>query len=144
MKIDKEKHLKTLWYEDMDGNVIETNKTDWTPPMVDGPHIQVSRFPFQLTTSYLKIDDTANTRCKEIMRANETWNQGLVLNIANAGEYTLNEAIIIAASSCERCLNVLIHKYGGYKDDPGYAEGSEDWHKCGTSCQFCRETEALE
>lgn len=140
MKIDKEKHLKTLWYEDMDGNVIETKNPYWMPPSIDCPYIQVARFPSRLVTSHLKVDDKANPRCKEIMSMNQTWNQGLVLNIANSGDYSLNEAIIIAATSCERCLNVLIHKYGGYGADPGYAEYSEEWLKCGTSCLFCKET----
>ncbi len=71
---------------------------------------------------------------RNIMTANCSWSEDLVLKIANSGDYTLGEAIIISASSCERCMNALAHKYGL---DWGYEEGSEDWEKCGTSCRFC-------
>ena len=56
--------------------------------------------------------------------------------IANSGDYSLTEAIIIAATSCERCMNVLALKYGL---NWGYEEGSEEWEKVGTSCQFCED-----
>jgi hypothetical protein len=48
--------------------------------------------------------------------------------------YDLDKAIRIAADSCERCLNVLLYKYG---QNDGYKEFSDEWHRCGTECQFC-------
>lgn len=71
---------------------------------------------------------------REIVSFNSGWSQDLVLAMANSKEYTLGEAIIIAARSCERCMNALAHKYSL---DWGYEEHSEDWEKCGTSCKFC-------
>jgi hypothetical protein len=71
-----------------------------------------------------------------------SWSSDAVLAIANSGDYSLGDAIIIYATSCERCMNVLCHTYKvpSYKDKnviDGYAEGSEEWLKCGTSCRFC-------
>jgi hypothetical protein len=34
-------------------------------------------------------------------------------------------------------MNVLVHKYTNGED--GYAEHSEEWDKCGTVCNFCKE-----
>ena len=48
--------------------------------------------------------------------------------------YPLDVAIRIAADNCERCLNVLLYKYG---QNDGYREFSKAWHKCGTECHFC-------
>lgn len=73
---------------------------------------------------------------REVFVANSGWQQSLALAITNSGDYTLGEAIIISATSCERCMNALAEKYGL---DWGYPEGSEEWQKCGTSCKFCKE-----
>ena len=71
---------------------------------------------------------------REVYSIDSSWSEDLALALANSGDYTLSEAIIIAAKSCERCMNVLANKYGL---DWGYDEGSEKWNKCGTSCEFC-------
>jgi hypothetical protein len=73
---------------------------------------------------------------RPVFEAHQGWQEDLALAIANSGDYTLSEAIIIAATSCERCMNALAYKYGL---EWGYAEGSDEWQRCGTSCQFCRE-----
>jgi len=44
-------------------------------------------------------------------------------------------AVIIAATSCERCLNVLLYRHG-LRD--GYEEGSSQWQEANTSCAFCK------
>jgi hypothetical protein len=62
------------------------------------------------------------------------WSEDLVLAITNSGDYSLCESILIAATSCERCMNSLAHKYGL---NWGYPEYSEEWEKCGTTCRFC-------
>lgn len=49
-------------------------------------------------------------------------------------KYNLHDAIRIAADSCERCLNVLLYRYG---IDDGYLEQSDEWYRAGTSCDFC-------
>lgn len=49
--------------------------------------------------------------------------------------YPVSKAIRIAADACERCLNSLLYMYGL---DGGYKEFSDEWHKCGTECDFCK------
>ena len=60
----------------------------------------------------------------------------VILAMANSGDYTLGEAIIVYANACERCMNVLCYKYLDGKD--GYPEYSEEWKKCNTVCDFCK------
>lgn len=61
----------------------------------------------------------------------------VIVAMVNSGDYTLEQAIWICAKSCERCMNVLSDKYCG-KD--GYAEYSEEWRKCNTVCEFCKDS----
>ena len=49
--------------------------------------------------------------------------------------YPLSVAIRICADTCERCLNSLLYMYGL---NNGYKEFSDEWHKCGTECDFCK------
>ena len=58
-----------------------------------------------------------------------------IVAMVNSGDYTLEQAIWVYANACERCMNALCYKYLDGKD--GYAEYSEEWDKCGTSCDFC-------
>lgn len=132
LHIDKKK-LLTLWYENEDGDkyIPKSMETPDQIPIDKYPY-QVSQFPTQLTTTYLKCSDD---KSEEIAEGHQTWPEDLVLAMANSGDYSLSESILIAAQSCERCLNVLCYEYGL---DDGYPEGSEQWEKCGTSCEFCK------
>lgn len=60
----------------------------------------------------------------------------ILLAMANSGDYTLEEAMIAYSEACEKCANVLWHKYTNGQE--GYPEGSEEWNKCGTSCKWCQ------
>ena len=62
-------------------------------------------------------------------------NQDVIMAMVNSGDYTLPEALVVFASACERCMNVLAYKYLNGAD--GYAEHSEEWEKCNTKCDFC-------
>lgn len=64
-------------------------------------------------------------------------NEDVILAMANSGDYTLSEAIIVWASACERCMNVLTYKYLNGAD--GYEEFSEEWKKANTVCDFCKD-----
>ncbi len=48
---------------------------------------------------------------------------------------SFERAVLLSATSCERCLNVLCWQYGL---DDGYEEGSPEWHQANTSCQLCK------
>ena len=73
---------------------------------------------------------------REAMVGNSGWDEELVLAMVNSGDYSLSDSIIVSATCCERCWNSLRYDYGL---DDSYPEGSEDWHKSGTSCQFCED-----
>lgn len=51
-------------------------------------------------------------------------------------DFTLPHAILVVATACERCLNVLLDRYGL----GGYREGSEEWQRCSTRCHFCEDS----
>lgn len=53
--------------------------------------------------------------------------------------FSLEDAIIISARSCERCMNALHWTYAApfSETDLGYPEMSEEWKRAGTSCLFC-------
>jgi len=63
------------------------------------------------------------------------WSEDLALALVKEG-FSLPNAIIVSATSCERCMNTLAHECGL---EWGYKEGSEEWQKCGTECSFCKE-----
>lgn len=64
-----------------------------------------------------------------------------IVAMVNSGDYTLGEAVYICATACERCANVLLYKYLDGKD--GYPEGSEEWKKCNTCCDHCKDENIL-
>lgn len=71
-----------------------------------------------------------------LMEGTSSWNEELVMAIVKSGAYTLNEAILISALSCERCMNALAHMFGL---SWGYPEYGDEWKKCNTECDMCRE-----
>lgn len=54
--------------------------------------------------------------------------------------YELDEAILIVARTCERCMNVLLWEYGC---DDGYQHGSDEYERAGTTCLFCVPIETI-
>lgn len=47
---------------------------------------------------------------------------------------SFERAVILAATACERCLNVLLYRHGLHD---GYEEGSEEWSRSNTRCKMC-------
>jgi len=174
--------LPILWMENEEGDrwVPKLDGSDDAAP--EGFIYQVSRFPTQLETNYLKmtqrdevdacdhpekyrkqdlgiIDTMEGETCQkcggyrsrnkgepwpeqwdahgsqQMMSMNQGWSEDLALALVKKG-LTLSEAILVAASSCERCMNTLAHECGL---DWGYPHKSEEWQKCGTSCRFCED-----
>lgn len=86
--------------------------------------------------AFMKWGDGAETY--PIMTGNtHIGNEDCVLAMANSGDYTLQEAMVVYANACERCMNVLAYKYLNGKD--GYEEFSEEWKKANTVCDFCKD-----
>lgn len=79
------------------------------------------------------IDMARDVIGRSLGAINMGWQADLALGLCEKG-FDLKQGIIIAATSCEACMNVLAHEVGL---DWGYAEGSEDHMKCGTSCHYC-------
>jgi hypothetical protein len=87
---------------------------------------------------------------REVMSGESTWPDDLVLAMVRPspaemflalerhGEEPrllgMNDAIILAATSCERCLNALLWRYGL---DDGYPPYSTQWNEASTKCHLC-------
>ena len=123
---------ETLWFETKSGRKIKaTDRVYKTLSIPKFAKYQVSQFPCQLTTTYLKLTEDGSER---IGTSNSSWSEDLVLAMANSKDYTLSQSILIAANACERCMNSLAHKYG---INWGYSEYGEEWKKSNTCCEFC-------
>ena len=48
----------------------------------------------------------------------------------------LDRAILFAGTACERCMNVLLWRFGC---DDGYEEGSPAWVRSNTCCELCED-----
>lgn len=137
MKIDKSKIPCGLWYEDVNGNIIPFNDE------LDPPKEAVTRhasFPLEIReqiwfkSKKKRKNDKPDMTCSTLIGGG---NQDVILAMANSGDYTLAESMAIYASCCERCMNVLAYKYLNGKD--GYAEYSDEWKLCITSCRYCKD-----
>ena len=136
MIIDKEILNRHIWFEDNDGNI----KTfDYVPSKeeIAGMTRHVI-LPLEITEhiSFIKEDGTEgeeyNINCHI-----GSGNEDVIIAMVNSGDYTLSEALMLWSKCCERCMNVLAYKYLNGKD--GYKEYSEEWLKCPTVCQFCKD-----
>ncbi len=135
MYIDVASQLPTLWYENEDGD-------RWIPPKnfptgecnapPEGFIYQHSMFPSDL--KHLILGPKEGGGSTEYASGSSTYSEDLVTAMVKQNAYPLFDSIMIAANACERCLNVLLHKYGL---DDGYPEYSEQWQRSDTVCQFC-------
>ena len=138
MKIDKSKLKIGLWFTDDDGNEIPWDGKELNP---EGATYAYSCFPLEIRTSCYKLRndggygerDKVFTTCTHLCRSSGK----LAVAMVNSGDYDLYEALCVLANCCERCCNVLWHQY--LPEEDGYAEHSEEWEKCNTVCDFCRE-----
>ena len=151
MKIDYEKMDKKFWFEDAEGN--EVDKDD---PKAEYYH---SGFPCEyrpknpIVKWLCKNDRFYNYMAKKYGKTfkpcftmtttfGAKWSQECIVAMVNSGDFTLEHAMYVFANSYERCMNSLLYKYLDGKE--GYEEYSEEWKKCGTVCDFCRDYKAGE
>ncbi len=87
---------------------------------------------------------------REVMTGESSWPEELVLAMVRPNKSELaksverfgteprlldmSDAIVIAATSCERCLNALLWRYGL---DEGYPPYSKKWDETNTKCGLC-------
>lgn len=137
MNIDKTVLDRCIWYEDIDGNVLDID------PMMVSPRDE--RIATRHVMFPLEVHETIYPYNPETGEDEGHFgftthigggNQDVILAMANSGDYTLAQAIMLWAKSCERCMNVFAYKYLNGAD--GYPEHSEEWKKCNTECQFCK------
>lgn len=159
MNIDLTK-FRNCWWEDSNGNILETNLEIAECPDGDENFYFFRCFPCRVTTEasrygyhpkginkllikvpfikkYIKkkIGKTFkfSLSCDTTLTSADT--QKCVVAMVNSGDYTLEQAMWVCANACERCINALINKYLG---DGGYDEYSDEWCKSKTRCDFCR------
>lgn len=160
MKIDLSK-FKTHWFEDKEGNVIEEKGNECIAENTNEDILFYHHaFPCQFVETideycwhpknplikwicknrkiYNILSKGKDKTFKTILTVNTTYGSGsdCIVAMVNSGDYTLEQAIWIYANACERCMNVLLHKYLNGKE--GYEEYSEEWKKAHTSCMFCQ------
>lgn len=144
--------MKKHWFEDAEGNVYEeaNEKTEFYHscfPCEISHEIDSYRFhPEGMVQKMLsriplfrKILENKHGKTFHPMVTFHTYyggSQETIVAMVNSGDYTLEQAIWVYTTACERCMNVLAHKYSPELDD-GYEEFSDEWYKCGTSCLFC-------
>lgn len=136
--------LETLWYEDENGNNLESTQ-DWEIP--DGAEYQFYRPTNSLRTTVLRLTPEGS---KKVFESTSSYSSELVLALCRPSEeekakqverygkladcFDFSYSVLLAAETCERCLNSLAHRHGL---NWGYEEGSDDWHAAGTTCTLC-------
>jgi len=118
------KPLMSLWYQDKDGNKYEPDLTSEMPPdCLAGFVEQHSRIP-ELTEHILGpdgLDISFHTTMNCI--------EPIVIHMVQNLKWKMVDAITLAASTCEHCLNVLLEAVTGEK----YKEKDI----IGTHCELC-------
>lgn len=136
MKIDKKVLNRHVWYENKNHNIVDFGNRIPDKEETKGMTYH-TMYPLEVTEHIYKI--TEEEKFEHLMDFNHhigSGNEDVILAMANSGDYTLGEAIMLWANCCERCMNVLAYKYLDGKD--GYEEYSEEWKRCNTECNFCR------
>ena len=137
MNIDKTKLKLGLWFTDEVGNIIHCQDNELCP---EGARYVHECWPLEIREDIYKIHEDGHYGyndkifgfCSHIGRSNGK----LIIAMVNSGDYELDEALVIYANACERCMNVLWNKYLPEMD--GYPEFSEEWKQCNTECDFCK------
>lgn len=136
-----EEHFRMFEFQDKDGNFIvepdfgaENMGDDFYEKSKTASYF-TSRIPEELRTHIYRLNDDGSQT--DIGSHGGTYSGELVVAIVNSGDYNYFQAVILAADTCERCLNVLLNKYMN-EGDTGYEEFSEEWKKCGTQCAHCK------
>jgi hypothetical protein len=144
MRIDLEK-VVPLWYENEEGEKWFPGEKGLEVDPPPGFRFIWIRQPnvVESTCAQILSEEGRETGRKRIFQDFCTWSEDLVLAMVTKTwwgwlwgrrTYSLRQAILIATTACERCSNVLHHRYGtGF----GFAEGSKEWKEYGGSCEFC-------
>lgn len=155
MKIDYTKLEKKFWFEDAHGNEVsgEDPRACYyrrcfpleMHQVLDEycyhPKSPIIKFLCRKSVRFEKwISKGKPKTFRTILDCTTTYGSGeeCIVAMVNSGDFTLEQAIWVYANSFERCMNALNYKYLDGKD--GYAEYSEEWKKCNTECDFCKDS----
>lgn len=136
MNIDKSKLDVGLWYTDETGKKIGCPDGE-VPKNAAYAH---TFFPLELRENIYKIHEGRWGEKNKVLSSGTNLCRAsgrLAVAMVNSGDYDLYEALAVLRRACERCTNVLWHKY--LPDEDGYEEYSEEWYKANTICDFCKE-----
>ena len=122
--------LETLWYENEAGEKWFPDLEKDLPQPPPGFIYQHARFPLELHHS-VNMEDTG-----QVCDGTSTYAEDLATVLVTVGGFPLSQAILLSATACEKCMNVMAHDWGLKW---GYASDSEDARKCGTECELCNE-----
>lgn len=133
---------------------------EWTPPLVPEKRYYVhNQSPCELHEDvYVLRKDGGYGENERLFSGSRSWDSELVLAMTRPtrterwrafwrghssrklynNPHGVEQAVLIAATACERCYNTLCWTYGLCS---GYAEFSEEWQQSKTSCQFCDDRE---
>ena len=134
-----------MWFETEDGK--HRQPVDFSDPANIGKNASLEMYPIACSRSGIEIRTDVYRRRNDGMYGGDdricSMHRGaledLVLALASGAnkqpKYLLCEALVIAAESCECCMNVLAYQYGL---EWGYAYGSDEQKQSNTSCNWCR------
>ena len=158
MNIDLSK-MKRIWWEDIDGNVLDvpedaclTDEQKEQYPFYNtclpcqiqqvinhyGYHPKgIDKILIKLPFINKRVKERIGKTFKRLYTVTTTYGAGgdCIAAMVSSGHYTLEEAIWIYTTACERCTNALEYKYLNKKS--GYSEYSSEWVMADTKCIFC-------
>lgn len=137
----RREQLHWFYWADEAGNVIgpvEFANEGMAPPP-PGAATMTAREPLTLRETLYAVDpETGGLR--ELGVGSSTYSADLALALAySSNGLSLADAIIVAATACERCGNALAHQ-GGL--EWGYPEFGPEWQDSPTECAMCIPPEA--
>jgi len=127
--IDRLEPLPGLWWENDDGEVrLPTDEE------MKGGYVQPEGFPLMHSRNPEVRESYFNEDGKEIGVFNTTINciGDIVMYLMQEKGWSLVDAVTLGASTCERCMNILIEESGGEKYD------QHDKESCHTHCDLCK------
>jgi hypothetical protein len=146
LMIQRARAAPLLWYENDERERFVLGKADSEPAPETGFKYQHSRFPASLHHAVLLVKDGKSSPvatavvdystelvlalCRPLQREQE-------LQLDRYGFVMLGmefDKAVLAAASCERCMNAFAHRAGL---EWGYPVGSTKWQQAGTSCELC-------
>ena len=125
--IDRLQPIPYLWYENEDGEKYSLSEDELKNVIIpeDYPY-QHSRFP-------VVRDSICVENAPELM-SGETGFDGMesvIMYLVTHNNWRLTDAILVAATACERCMNILLEDAGGDVYD------QEQRGSAGTHCELC-------